>query len=222
MTDTVLSHTVRPDTSSVPAIRLFIILVLLCWLALIFFLGLGEVFPTPPSSPPLPILIALLVPIIVFFAAYLISSSFREFVLAADLRFMTGMQAWRFAGFAFLALNTYAILPGYFARPAGLGDMAIGVTAPWILVALIRRPSFVASKTFVAWNLFGLLDLVVAVTLGALGPRLFASDAVGLVKTSAMAYLPLVLVPAYLVPMFIILHTSALLQARHVAKHRSI
>ena len=73
---------------------------------------------------------------------------FRDFVLAADLRLMTGIQAGRFAGLGFLALYANGVLPGSFALPAGLGDMAIGVTAPWVLLALIRRPGFAAGKTF--------------------------------------------------------------------------
>ena len=31
--------------------------------------------------------------------------------------------------------------PGGVRPPAGLGDMAIGVTAPWIILALIRQPA---------------------------------------------------------------------------------
>ncbi len=217
MSHAVLSHSVQPQSSTVSGTRVFVTFVLVAWLALIFLLGSREVFVAPRGTPPLPILTALAVPIIVFLVVFWVSNSFREYVLTADLRFMTGMQAWRFGGFAFLALMTYNVLPGYFARPAGLGDMAIGITAPWIILALIRQPSFAASKAFVAWNVFGLLDLVVAVSLGAFGPRLFASGAVGAVKTSPMAYLPLVLVPAYLVPMFIILHVTALFQARRFA-----
>ncbi len=52
----------------------------------------------------------------------------------------------------FLTLYSYGVLPGIFAWPAGLGDMAIGVTAPLVLSALLRRPGFAAGKSFVAWN----------------------------------------------------------------------
>lgn len=117
----------------------------------------------------------------------------------------------------FLALYTYGVLPGIFAWPAGLGDIAIGVTAPWVLVALIRQPRFAATKTFVLWNVLGLLDLVVAVSTGALSSAL-ASGAAGEVTTAPMAQLPLVLIPAYFVPIFIMLHAAALIQARRLAR----
>jgi hypothetical protein len=152
-------------------------------------------------------------PIIVFVGGVWTSRRFREFVLAGDLRLMMGIQAWRFAGLGFLALYTYGILPGMFALPAGVGDIAIGVTAPWILLALIRQPSFAASKTFVVWNVLGILDLIVAIGTGALSSGLAAGVA-GEITTAPMAQLPLVLIPAFLVPIFLMLHMAALFQAR--------
>ena len=210
----------RPEQPLSPVLSgpsLIAALVFGIWFALILFLGAREVFVAPRGAPPLSLLTAFTLPVFVFLIAYWISPRFQEFVLGADLRFLTGMQAWRFAGFTFLPLFTYAILPAYFAWPAGLGDMAIGITAPWIFVALNRNRNFASSKTFLAWNLFGLLDLVLAVTIGAIGPRLLVSNQVGAVNTSVMAHLPLVLVPAYLVPMFIVFHLTALFQARRLA-----
>jgi hypothetical protein len=40
------------------------------------------------------------------------------------------------------------------------------------------------------------------------------SSFIGNVTTSPMAHLPLILIPAYMVPFFIMLHATALLQAR--------
>lgn len=126
---------------------------------------------------------------------------------------MTAIQAWRAGGLVFLAFYAHGLLPGRFAWPAGLGDILIGVTAPWILLALIRRPGFTASRLFVVWNLLGILDLVVAISTGALSSG-FLAGAVGQVTTAPMTQLPLVLIPAYLVPLFAILHLASLFQAR--------
>ena len=158
----------------------------------------------------------MLLPLVVFIAAYLGSGAFRGLILAADPRLLTAIQAWRAGGLGFLALNAHGVLPGLFAWPAGLGDIAIGVTAPWVALALIRRPTFVASRQFVVWNLLGILDLVVAVSAGALSSG-FVAGLVGEITTAPMAQLPLVLVPAYLVPLFIMLHLAALFQARRQA-----
>lgn len=216
MSNAVLSHSGQSKSPAVPGTRWLVAAFLAIWLALVFWFGAGEVFVAPHGTPPLALLTTGAVPIILFLAAFWVSRSFREFVLAADLRLAAGVQAWRFAGFGFLALYTYGILPGFFAWPAGLGDMAIAATAPWMIAGLNRRPDFVAGKTFVAWNVLGILDLVVAVGTGAFGPLLFG-DNVGVVTTAPMARLPLVLIPAYFVPVFIILHLTALFQARRPA-----
>jgi hypothetical protein len=216
MSNPVLSQFPRPGLSVAPGATWAVAIVLAVWFVLVILLGARGAFVTPPGAPPLPILFAVMTPIIVSFAAFRTSRSFRDCVLAVDLRLMTAIQAWRFAGLGFLALYTHGVLPGIFAWPAGLGDIAIGVTAPWIIIALTRQPSFVVSKTFVTWNVLGMLDLVVAVSLGALFSAL-ADGVPGEITTGPMAQLPLLLVPAYLVPIFIMLHAAALFQARRYA-----
>ena len=190
--------------------------VLVLWLVVVLLLGAVGAFARPPGTPPIPIFLGATVPLVVFLAAYWGSARFRAFVLAIDLLLAAAIQAWRAGGLGFLALYAYGVLPGVFAWPAGLGDIAIGVTAPWVALALVRRPGFATSRVFVVWNLLGILDLVVAVTTGGLSSAL-ASGAAGEVTTAPMAQLPLVLIPAYLVPLFVMLHLAALFQARRHA-----
>lgn len=84
------------------------------------------------------------------------------------------------------------------------------------MLALIRMPSFVVSRLFMVWNLLGISDLVVAVSTGAMVSAL-ASGVAGEITTAPMAQLPLVLVPAYLVPLFVMLHLASLFQAQRQA-----
>jgi hypothetical protein len=221
MLNALLSDSQQVKSRAVSAAGFSVALGFAVWFVLIVSLGAGEVFVAPAENPPLALLLAVTAPVIVFIAGAWVSKPVREFVLVADLRFMTAIQAWRIGGFSFLALYTYGILPGYFAWPAGVGDMMIGVTAPWIVVALMRQRSFAASNSFVGWNVFGILDLVVAVAMGAFGSLLLADDVVGAGATAAMSHLPLVLVPAFFVPVFIILHLIALTQARRFAGERT-
>jgi hypothetical protein len=190
--------------------------VLVLWLVAVFLVGAVGMFERPPGTPPIPILIGTVGPLIVFLAAYWGSARFRAFVLAIDLPLATAVQALRAAGLGFLALYAHGVLPEVFAWPAGLGDIAIGLTAPWVALALLRRPGFVTDRLFVAWNLLGILDLVVAVSVGGLNSAL-VSGVAGEVTTGPMAQLPLVLIPAYFVPLFVMLHLAALLQARRQA-----
>ena|ERR1035437_9517277 len=120
-------------------------------------------------------------------------------------------------GLGFLSLYAHGVLPGLFAFPAGLGDIAIGVSAPWVVLGLIRHPAFVTSRRFVTWNILGIVDLVAAVSMGTICSG-FIPGLTGSVTTGPMAQLPLVLIPAYFVPFFIILHVAALAQARRSAR----
>ena len=217
MENTLMSRVDQPKIPALSAAGAFVAVFFLVWFLLIFVLGARGVFVAPHGAPPLALLIGLLAPLSLFLVGYRTIRPVREFILSADLRLIVGMQAWRWAGLGFLTLYTYGVLPGIFAWPAGLGDMAIGVTAPLVLARLLRRPNFAASKSFVAWNLSGILDLTVAVSIGALVP-LLAPNLYGAVSTAPMAQLPLMLIPTYLVPTFLMLHLTALFQARRLAK----
>lgn len=182
------------------------------WLGLVVVFGASGTFVRAPGALPLPILIGVVAPLVVFLAMFGASPKFRNFVLSLDLPLIASIQAWRFAGFGFLALYAYDVLPGLFAWPAGSGDIIVGLTAPWMARALARNPSFASSRPFILWNLFGILDLVVAVGTGALSSVL----ALG-VTTAPMAQLPLVLIPAYFVPLFVMLHLATLFQTHRSA-----
>ena len=188
---------------------------LLLWLGLVLILGANDAFARAPGELPLPILAGFLTPILVFLAGFWTVGPFRDFVMSIDLSVMAGIQAWRFAGLGFIALSAYGVLPGTFAWPAGLGDMAIGVTAPLVILALRRRPAFAAGRLFQVWNLLGILDLIDAVGLGATSAVLsfgISSE----ITTFPMGILPLVLIPTFLVPLFFILHLASLFQARRM------
>ncbi|NOT99369.1 MAG: hypothetical protein HOO97_09815 [Sideroxydans sp.] len=155
-----------------------------------------------------------MLPIVIFALTYRSSPAFRSWVLAAPAPLITAVMAWRFAGLGFLALYAHHVLPALFAWPAGGGDLLIGIMAPWLAMRLVRQPSYIKDRFFIAWNWFGILDLVVAVTTGALG-SLLATGALGEITTKPMALLPLSLVPTFLVPLMVMLHITVLLKAKH-------
>jgi hypothetical protein len=97
--------------------------------------------------------------------------------------------------------------------------MAVGFAAPWMVLALVRRPDFAASAAFIRWNVLGIVDLSVAIGLGTLGATL-STGAPGEISTAPMATLPLLLIPAFLVPFFLMLHTTALMQSRRLIRSR--
>jgi hypothetical protein len=220
MTAIALPQPAESQPSGRGGIRLAVVIALAVWLLLVVSLGAAGAFVGPPGTPPLPIAIGVAAPLVLFFALLRLSQSFREFVLSLDLRLIAGMQAWRWAGLGFMFLYAYKVLPAVFALTAGLGDMAIGVTAPWIILALVRQPGFAARRKFILWNVMGILDLLTAVSIAAVS-AVFATGAPGEISTAPMATLPLLLIPAFLVPFFLMLHTAALMQSRQLTRSRA-
>ena len=202
------SNPIAKTTRNPSGITAVVITAIALWLAFVTWLAGSGHLAGQPGSPPLAVALSATIPIILFLAAFRLFRSFRDFVLNFDLRLAAGLQAWRFAGLTFIAFYTNSLLPGAFAWPAGVGDMLVGMTAPWIILGLIRRPEFATSKSFLLWNLFGILDLVVAVSSGGLNAWLSH----GSVTMRPITELPLALIPAYLVPGFVMLHLVALFQ----------
>ena len=166
-----------------------------------------HLFQTPPTAPPLALGLAVVTPILIFLAWYRVSPRFRAFVLALDPRALTMIHSWRVAGFVFLTLYTYRILPGVFALPAGWGDIAIGATAALVAKKLADREHRTA---FIFWQGLGMLDLVTAIAMASMA-RILSPNGV---STAPMTVLPLSLIPTFAVPLLFILHIICIAQAR--------
>jgi len=192
-----------------PLVRSTVAVVLAAWLAIVLTLGARGAYLGPPGQPPLGIFAGAVTPLILFAVAMRVSHAFREFVLALDLRLVVAMQGWRFAGFGFIALYVNHVLPGLFAWPAGLGDMAIGIAAPFWAIAVVRNPETAASARFRLWNALGILDFVIAFTTATIC-AMTITDA-GAASITPVGQLPLVLVPEFMVPLFVMLHIIALM-----------
>ena len=94
-----------------------------------------------------------------------LSPSLRRAIAAASLPALVGVQIYRVVGLLFLIVLALGQLPAHFAEPAGWGDIAVGLAAPLIGLALARGLAG-ARALAIGWNAFGLLDLVVAVGMG--------------------------------------------------------
>jgi hypothetical protein len=159
-----------------------------------------------PGQPPIPVLIAVLTPVVAFSIWYAASKSFREWVLSLNPRTLTLIHAERIGGLVFLAMYTYKVLPGMFALPAGWGDIAIGATAYLAATRFIPHHR----RAFISWQVLGVLDLVVAVSMAGISTLLHPHG----ITTAPMTELPLSLIPSFAVPLFLILHIICIAQAR--------
>ena len=152
----------------------------------------------------------IVLPVAVFALAWKSSPDFRNWMTGIDTGLLVILHSWRMVGLGFLFLYAHDVLPGLFAWLAGVGDMVAAFGALLIGSALLRgRP--VPRSTLLAWNSFGLLDFVIAVSVGT---ALRSSYFGGAVSTDAMAQLPLSLVPTVIVPLYVITHLVIFLQQR--------
>jgi hypothetical protein len=106
-------------------------------------------------------------------------------------------------GAAFLVIMGLGHLPALFALPAGIGDIAAGLAAPLAARGLARATGRRAALWF---NAFGVTDLVVALTLGAVT----AYQLIHVTPSGApISELPLALVPTVGVPLLLAVHITS-------------
>jgi hypothetical protein len=188
---------------------------LLAWWGGIWRLAVAGVFDSPaPALIPL----AIAVPLAIGSFLLMRSQRIAAVLDATPPSWLVALQVYRIVGATFLVQWSLGHLPGAFALPAGIGDMLTGAFA--IPAALRLSTGTRSGRTAaVTWNLFGILDLVVAVTLGGLS-RLGLLHGLG-VATVSLSY-PLIMIPVFTVPQSLILHGLSLWQLRRAARRESL
>jgi len=193
---------------------------MLLWLFVVLGLAEGGVF-IPGAVRPVPALpIAAMLPVLVALPLLLRSRNIAAALDAVPASWLIGLQAYRVLGGAFLLRWAAGQLPGEFALPAGTGDFLVGLLALPVAfyVHSQTRGGVLAGY---AWNALGILDLCVALTMGALtspGPaQLLAFDH----PNAGIGTYPLVMIPAFAVPLSLILHGLSLWQLRRRSGDRA-
>jgi hypothetical protein len=161
--------------------------------------------PDAQSAPPIGIVLAIV--FLGMFIALMFSSTLRS--LLTNQRNLIWLNVWRLAGILFLILMANGQAPALWAVPAGVGDIIIGITAPWVARAVNTAGG---RRRAIVFNFLGLLDLIVAVTLGiTTNPgrlHIFHTTPAPEVLTD----FPMALIPTFLVPLAFTLHIVSLWQ----------
>jgi hypothetical protein len=175
------------------AVRLIVWLWLFAALAVGYF---GLLQKLPPIAVPL-ILAALTGALVL---AYQTIGSFRRWISELDLRGLVLLHVTRFVGLNFLLLYRKGELPYAFAVPGGIGDIAVACLA--LIVALYPFAEPTRLRAIYIWNVIGLIDILLVVysaaRIGLSGSR----------ELAALTYLPLSLLPTFLVPLIIASHLA--------------
>ena len=186
------------------------------WAAIAWSGAINGVFRAGASPVPL-LPMAIFLPVIVGAPLLLASKRIGQVLDAMPASWLVALQAYRVLGSVFLAGALRGVLPAVFGLPAGIGDVLTGLFA---LPAAIAVASGTAEgrKAAILWNLFGLADFVVAITLGLItSPGRFQLIFPSVVNVGASVY-PNVLTPAFVVPMSILLHALSLRQLRRLER----
>jgi len=182
---------------------------LVVWFFAALWLGVSGAARGGAGKPPLVLAAAVTLPLLVFAADARLGRRLFRGLAQLSLPALIATQTYRIGGVFFVIAWMTGDLPGAFALPAGLGDIAIGAAAPFVAAAVADgRPR--ARALALAWNLLGLADLVSALSLGVL----HSSSSLGLLATSVttdrLAVYPFSLIPMFFVPLAFMLHALAL------------
>lgn len=175
---------------------------------------LGAYHAAPERLPT--IQYALLTPILI--GAWLIwrSPTVGLVIDAIPQQWLVGVQIFRILGGIFLVLYAIGKMPGVFAWPAGIGDLLVGALAPVVAIAYARAPRLNADLVL-WWNILGLTDLIVAVATGVGSSPSVIQVTAFEHPNELISMFPLVLVPAFLVPLWVLLHIASLTKLRRDA-----
>ena len=208
--DAVLTH---PHPTAPTRAGYVVTALIAAWFGAVLAASLTGTFEVPAGELPLPILTALAIPLALFATGYRFLPSFRDFVLHLDLRPLILLHAFRTVGAGFLLLAAFDVLPLAFSIPAGVGDLIAAAGALVVGVALYT-PRGLSRRWLTRWNSFGIADFIVAVATGTLSGTGGLLHFNGSVSSDAMGSFPLVLIPAFFVPLFLITHLIVLIHLR--------
>jgi hypothetical protein len=195
---------IQPDSPT----RLRVAAVLGGWFAVIVAAAALRIFDAQAGLGPPALGIAVLAPVIALAYAARRSATVHAAVDAVPTELLIALHVVRVLGVSFVMLYVANRLPAPFAPVAGWGDIFEGVTA--LPVAwLVSRAAPGWRPIALAWNSLGLLDLVAAIGLGVTSAegspiRLFFTEP----SSAIMSSLPWVLIPAFLVPLLIVMHLA--------------
>ncbi len=136
---------------------------------------------------------------------------FKQLLRSATLESLIFIHVFRLVGVFFLLPYFYKLLPPAFAIADALGDMTTAFFAIPVARAVAQKKSW-ATKAVVAWNIFGILDILNALTLATLGA--IRSSGSGAQGGGEMTMFPFVWFPAFAPATILFLHVAVFRKLR--------
>jgi hypothetical protein len=180
------------------------------WMAVAWSGAINGVFRTGTRLPALPL--AIFLPVIIGAPLLLLSKRVGQVLDAMPASWLVALQLYRVFGSWALAAGLRGVLTGLLAWPAGTGDMLTGLFALPAAIA-VANGTAQGRRAAIIWNIFGLADFAVAITMGAItSPGPFQLIVPDVPSIGAAGAYPDVLSPAFVVPCGVLLHALSLRQ----------
>lgn len=182
---------------------LILLVGLVAWYLAVLYLGDSGFFSlTPLWLPNIMYGFALLY----WAGKYLLSRPLLQQIAAAlPVHYIMNVQIFRVMGVVFLMLYAAQLLPGLFAIPTGLGDIAIGVTGPLIAYVYALQRDY-SKKLAILWHKLGAGDLTLALSLAIISYSRPLQLGLTNIPSDPVALFPLAMIPLFAVPLSILLH----------------
>lgn len=208
-------HTLTLPATSSPLRHPLLWVILAAWFAAIMAITHAGIFLTYGKAPPVLVALAAITPPLIYLLAHRTFPGLRAWVATLDLAWIVGAQTWRVIGVVFLMLWGLGELPTIFALTAGFGDLAVGIFALTVALAVERRSAGWQTRlrTLV---IAGMADFVAAIGTAILSGNGFPLRIEGEPLPQLMQALPMAMIPAFGVPLFIILHIISWQKVREV------
>ncbi len=185
-------------------IQLGILIFYILWLAYASILALKGVF-TVNTLPPRVFLFTSIPLMIILFIIIGNTGLYKKLIHAASLESLIRIHVFRVVGIFFLLLYFNKLLPTNFAFSADMGDLITAIFAIPVARAVSQKKSW-SIKAVYAWNIFGILDIVVLTIFAVI---IALSDAkTGGNSIKEMGIFPFVWFPAFAPATILFLHSG--------------
>jgi hypothetical protein len=189
------------------------------WFLSVLILAATETLHTPGLAGVAGLGLAIAAPMLTMIIGAIASDRVRRSLRRIPVSSLIAANTVRVIGVSFLVLHAQGRLTASFALTAGWGDIAIGLTAP-VVAWLVATRGAQARAPLTIWNALGLLDLIVAISLGvSSSPAMQAGFTAA--NSGVMTTLPWLLVPGFLVPTLAASHLAIFYRLRVGLEHEA-
>jgi uncharacterized membrane protein len=169
------------------------------------------------ALPPRVMLLTSVPLMIILFLGVGNTRMYKKLLYSTSLESLIRIHIFRLVGVFFMILYFYKIFPAGLAFSDSIGDIATALLSIPLAKAVSQKKSW-SIKAVYAWNIFGILDIVSAITFAIVGTITAAKT--GGHGPQEMTIFPFVFFPAFAPATILFLHFGIFKKLRQIAKEQ--